>query len=101
MMMAIRTIEGRPVQVGDRELVPVVRVETDLRRRAFVGASGLAGEGAGFVHMRPVAILERSEKGERRIPIHDRTAQLLGGLLLAALVISALMLLAERIARKN
>lgn len=99
--MAIKTIEGRPIRVGDRELVPVVRVETDVRRRALVGASGLAGEGSGFVHMRPVAILERGEAGERRIPIHDRTAQLLGGLLLAALVIPALMLLAERIARRR
>jgi hypothetical protein len=51
--------------------------------------------------MRPVAILERSGAGERRIPIQDRTAQLLGGLLLAALVIPALMLLAERVARRE
>lgn len=99
--MTVKTIEGRPIHVGERELVPVVRVETDVRRRTFVGASGLAGEGAGFVHMRPVAILERDEEGERRIPIHDRTAELLGGLLLTALVIPALMLLAERIARRR
>jgi hypothetical protein len=97
----IETVEGRPICVEGRELVPVVRVEADVRRRAFVGARGLAGEGAGFVHMRPVAILERSGAGERRIPIFDRTAQLLGGLLLAALVIPALMLLAELIARKR
>jgi uncharacterized spore protein YtfJ len=99
--MTIETIEGRPIHVEGRELVPVVRVETDVRRQAFVGANRLAGEGTGFVHMRPVAILERGEGGARRIPIHDRTAQLLGGLLLAALIIPALMLLAERIARKD
>jgi uncharacterized spore protein YtfJ len=97
-MTVIKTVEGRPIRVGERELVPVVRVETDVQRRAFVGAEGLAGTGSGFVHMRPVAILARGEMGERCIPIHDRTAQLLGGLLLAALVIPALMLLAERIA---
>jgi uncharacterized spore protein YtfJ len=97
----IETVEGRPIHVEGRELVPVVRVEADVRRRAFVGAGGLAGEGAGFVHVRPVAILERSAAGERRIPILDRTAQLLSGLLLAALVIPALMLLAELIARKR
>jgi uncharacterized spore protein YtfJ len=99
--MMIKTVEGSPIRVGGRELVPVVRVETDVQRRAFVGTSGLAGEGSGFVHMRPVAVLERSVEGERRIPIYDRTAQLLGGLLLAALVIPALMLLAERIARRR
>jgi uncharacterized spore protein YtfJ len=100
-MTVIKTVEGRPIRVGERELVPVVRVETDVRRRAFVGADGLAGEGSGFVYMRPVAVLERSEAGQRRIPIQDRTAQLLGGLLLAALIIPALMLLAERIARRR
>jgi hypothetical protein len=97
----IEVVEGKPVRVGERELAPVVRVETEVRRRAFVGARGLAGEGAGFVHMQPVAIMERSEAGERCIPIHDRMAQWLGGLLLAALVIPALMLLAERMARKG
>jgi uncharacterized spore protein YtfJ len=91
-MTVIKTVEGRPIRVGERELVPVVRVETDVR---------LAGEGSGFVYMRPVAVLERSEAGQRRIPIQDRTAQLLGGLLLAALIIPALMLLAERIARRR
>jgi uncharacterized spore protein YtfJ len=100
-MMVIKTVEGEPIRIGERELVPVVRVETEVRRRAFVGANGLAGEGAGFVHLRPVAILERSGEGEQCIPIQDRTAQLLGGLLLAALVIPALMLLAERIARRR
>jgi hypothetical protein len=99
--MMIKTIEGSPIRVGERELVPVVRVETEVQRRAFVGARGLAGEGAGFVHMRPIVLLERDERGERRIPIPDRTAELLGGLLLAALVIPALMLLAERIARRR
>jgi uncharacterized spore protein YtfJ len=97
----VKTIEGKPIRVEGRELVPVVRVEADVRRRAFVGTHGVAGEGAGLVRVRPVALVERGEAGERRILIPDRTAQLLGGLLLAALVIPALMLLAERIARRQ
>jgi hypothetical protein len=97
----IEIVEGKPVRVADRELVPVVRVETDVQRRAFVGSSGVAGEGAGFVHLRPIAILERSGVGERRIPVQDRTTQWLGGLLLAALVVPALMIIAERIARRR
>jgi hypothetical protein len=51
--------------------------------------------------MRPVAILERDEAGERRIPIEDKTAQALGGLLLAALVIPLLLALAVRLVRKT
>ena len=93
--------EGKPVRVKDRELVPVVRIETDVRRRAFVGVDGVAGEGLGFVHLRPIAILERSGAGERLIPVRDRTSQWIGGLLLAALVIPVLMLVAERIVRRR
>lgn len=97
----IEIVEGKPVRVAERELVPVVRVEADVQRRAFVGSSGMAGEGEGFVHLQPIAILERSEVGERRIFVHDRTAQWLGGLLLAALVVPALMIIAERIAHRR
>jgi hypothetical protein len=97
----IEIVEGKPIRVAGRELVPVVRVETDVQRRAFVGSGGTAGEGGGFVHLRPVAILERNGMGERRIPVRDRTAQWLGGLLLAALVIPALMIVAEYIVRKR
>jgi hypothetical protein len=97
----IEIVEGRPIRVAERELVPVVRVEAHVRRRAFVGADGLAGEGRAFVRMRPVAILERGGATERRIPIHDGTAQLLGGLLLAAFVIPLLLMVAARLARKR
>lgn len=97
----IEIVEGEPVLVAERELVPIVRVEADMQRRAFVGSSGTAGEGAGFVHLQPIAILERSGMGERRIPVQDRTAQWLGGLLLAALVVPVLMIIAERIARRR
>ena len=93
--------EGKPVRVKDRVLVPIVRIETDVRRRAFVGVEGVAGAGSGFVHLRPIAILERSGAGERRISVRDRTSQWLGGLLLAALVIPVLMLIAERIVRRR
>ena len=93
-------VEGKVVHVAGRELEPIVRVGKVVQRRAFVGASGLAGEGAGFVHMRPVAVLERQGGTvARHIPIPDVTAQLIGGLLLAALIIPLLMVVAVHIAR--
>jgi uncharacterized spore protein YtfJ len=94
-------VEGEPIHVGERELVPVVRVTTYARRRAFVGSGRLAGQGWGFVRMQPVAIMERSEAGERCIPIQDKTAQTLSGLLLAALIIPLLLAVAVRLARKS
>ena len=94
-------VEGKPIRLGERELVPVVRVTSRVQRRAFVGSDGVSAQGWGFVHMHPVAILERGEEGERRIPIEDKTAQALGGLLLATLVIPLLLALAVRLARKT
>jgi hypothetical protein len=47
-----------------------------------------------------VAIIERSQGGERRIRIPDRTAQLIGGLSLAAFIIPLLLALAVRLMRK-
>ena len=94
-------VEGKPIRLGERELVPVVRVTSHVRRRAFVGSDRVGAQGWGFVRMRPVAILERDEAGERRIPIQDKTNQVLGGLLLAAFIIPLLLALAVRLARKN
>lgn len=94
-------VEGKPIRLGERELVPVVRVTSHVQRRAFVGSDRVGAQGWGFVRMRPVAILERDEAGERRIPIQDKTNQVLGGLLLAAFIIPLLLALAVRLARKN
>lgn len=99
--LATRAVEGEPIRVGERELVPVVRVTTYARRRAFVGSDRLAGQGWGFVQLHPIAILERSEVGERRIPLKDRTAQMLGGLLLAAFIIPLLLGLSARLMRRS
>ncbi len=94
-------VEGQPIRVGARELVPLVRVTGRVRRRAFVGSDRVGAQGWGCVRMRPVAILERDGAGERRIPIEDKTAQALGGLLLAALVIPLLLTLVVRLVRKS
>lgn len=97
----VRIVRGRPMRVGERELTPVVEVETHVQRRAFVGTGRLAGEGWGFVRMRPIAVVERTEGGERLITVPDRTAQWLGGLVLAALIIPFLLAVAVRVARKS
>lgn len=95
-----RVVAGEPIQVGERELVPLVRVTTYARRQAHVRADDVAGLGWGFVQMHPVAILERSDRGERRMPIRDKTAQAMSGLLLAAVIIPLLLMLAARLARR-
>ena len=99
--LVTKIIEGEPIRVGERELVPLLRVTTYARRRAFVGFDRLAGQGGGFVHLRPVAVLERHKGRERRIPIKDQTAQALSGLLLAAFIIPLLLAVAVRLVRKS
>ena len=94
-----KVVEGEPIQVGEHELVPLVRVTTRVRRRAFVGTDRVSGEGWGFVRLRPVAILERSETGERRLSIPDKTMQALSGFLLAAFIIPLLLAVAVRLAK--
>ena len=94
-------VEGEPIQVEGRELVPLVRVTTRVQRRALVGTERVSGGGWGAVRLRPVAVLERTEEGERRIPIRDKTAQALGGFLLAAFIIPLLLAVAVRLARKE
>lgn len=94
-----RVVEGEGVRVGGREVVPVVRVTSYVRRRALVGAHQLAGQGWGFVHLQPVAVVERSEAGERRFPICDKTAQVVSGLLLVAFVVPLLLGVVVRLVR--
>ncbi len=96
----VETVEGKAIHIGGRELIPVVRLVTYTRRQALVGTGQLSGRGWGFVRMRPIAILERSEAGERRIPIRDKTAQMFSGLILAAFIIPLLLAVAVRLARK-
>jgi hypothetical protein len=94
-------VEGEPIRVGEREIVPVVRVTSHSERRAFVGNQRSGGYGWQFVHVRPIAILERSEAAERQIPIQNQTARALGGLLLAALIIPVLLGVVVHLARKK
>jgi hypothetical protein len=99
--LVTKIVEGEPIRVGECELVPLVRMTTYARRRAYVGSDRLAGQGDSFVHLQPVAVLERRESRERRIPIRDKTAQALSGLLLAAFIIPLLLAVAVRLVRKS
>ena len=94
-------VQGDPVYVRGHELVALVRVETHVRRQAILAHGVVSGRGWGGVRLRPIAIIDRGSTGERRLPIHDGTAQLIGGLLLAALIIPLLLLVALRLARKG
>lgn len=72
----IKTVRGEAYHVGGRKLTPVARVVTFGKARATVGTGGISGFGAGLVHITPMAMLEETAGGERRIPLRasDSTA---------------------------
>ncbi len=85
-------VEGDPLPIEGRELVPLVRVTRRVQRRASIYSDGVNAQVLGLVHLRPIAILDREEDGRvhERHQIRNGTARAIGRLALAALLISCL-----------
>lgn len=99
------TVEGDPIHVEGREFVPLVRMTSQVRRTAVLSNGGVEAHGWGFVQLRPVALLDRSDDGGWRLAIHDQTARWIRGLLLVALVVPCvaitLMYLSRRLSDRT
>jgi len=92
-------VEGDPLQVAGRELVPFVRVTSWVGRRASLRSGGVSGQGYGFVHVQPVAIVDSGKEDERH-QIRDETARALGRLGLVALLVPLLTMLLIYVSRR-
>ena len=96
----IETVRGEPYTVGGRELIPVARVISFGKASAMVGTRQVSGRGGGFVWVKPLAVLEVTPTGERRIDLQGGSAAAIGGMFAAAmaiaLVFSAIRWLARR-----
>lgn len=99
--MLTEIARGEPIQVGEHEFTPLVRVTNMIRRRAYVGSNAVMGQGWGFVHMRPVAILLQGEGDEQCLRIRDETARSIRRRLLAALLVGCLGAILVRLARRS
>jgi len=95
----IHTELGEPIVVGERRLTPVVRVTSCVRRKGVVSTHHLSGWGMGAVHLQPVAVLETTPAGTRRISIHDKTQEIILALLATALVLPIILMLLVRMSR--
>ncbi len=80
----IETVRGEPYEVGERRLTPIARIVSFGKASGTIGAQRIGGWGGGFVRITPLAILEETGEGERRIPITDATAVALRGMFGAA-----------------
>jgi uncharacterized spore protein YtfJ len=83
----IETVRGDPISAGGRKLIPIVRVVAFGKASAMVGAKQVGGQGGGFAWIKPLAVLEVTEAGERRIELEDGTAAAVRGILAAAVSI--------------
>ena len=96
-----RIIQGEPIRVGQKEIVPEARVTGWLKRNVTIGMECAWGWGGGVVRIQPAAVIERGPEGERRIPIHDETKRLLIGLVAGAVFVFFLAYIAERLATQR
>ncbi|MBC7250016.1 MAG: hypothetical protein H5T62_07000 [Anaerolineae bacterium] len=96
-----RTVHGKTITVGERRLTPVVRITSLAQRRGMVGTRYFAGWGVGAVQLRPLAVLEKTPTGTRRIPIRDRTQEILLTLLAVALALPLLLALLVRLVERG
>lgn len=90
--MIMRTLNGEPVLVGDREIVPVVTISGFARTRRAVAA----GLGGGVLRAAPLAVIERRGGGERRIPIRDATGQALRSIVAAGIALWVVLWMVRR-----
>ncbi len=91
----VETVRGEPLAIGEKEITPIARVFSFMRRSGTI-KKGVSGGGGSFVLIKPVAVLETTSRGTRRIPVHDLTAITLIGLLIAGLALPLLFWLVNR-----
>lgn len=84
----VETVRGEPYQVGERTLIPVTRLVSLGRARGTIGSNSISGWGGGLVQIVPVALIEETSEGERRVAITDATAATLRQMLVLAIAIT-------------
>jgi uncharacterized spore protein YtfJ len=86
--LRVETVRGEAYEIDGRTLIPIVRIVSWGRARATIGHDRVGGWGTGFVWIRPLAMVETTPQGDRRIPITDTTAAAVRGLLGVALIVA-------------
>ncbi len=97
MGIKVRWITGAPVVVGQKKLTPIMRAISWHQRQATVRQDRTNGSGFAAAWLQPVAVLEETANGRRRIPIHDETGRAMLRLLIIALAIPLVLNLLVRL----
>ncbi|MGH2404921.1 MAG: GerW family sporulation protein [bacterium] len=104
-----RTVFGDPIRVNGRTIIPVARVSygfgfgmgRNSEREREEEEASVGGGGGGGLSIRPVAILEITEKETRIRPVVDLTRMLLAGMALIAWNFFWVMYTARSAARRR
>lgn len=87
-LFRIETVRGEPYHVGGRKLTPVARVISFGKASATIGTDRIGGWGVGFTRVTPLAIIDETDDGERRILLASTTAQALQSMFAGAVAIT-------------
>ena len=82
------TVRGESYEVGGRVLTPEARILSFAKGRGTVGRRGVSGWMFGFTRVSPLAVVEDTDAGTRRIEVVDATANALTALLVVVVVMT-------------
>jgi hypothetical protein len=94
------TVRGEPYEIGGRVLTPEARILSFAKGRGTVGRRGTSGWIFGFTRVSPLAVVEDTDAGSRRIDVVDATADALTALLAVALATTLLFTAVRWVARR-
>lgn len=96
----IKTVRGEPYHVAGHKFTPVVRVVSYGRARGRIGRDQISGSGGGFASVTPVAFVEETLHGDRRIAIRNATSAAQWKLLVASLALTLFFTAVRSLARR-
>lgn len=97
----VETVRGEPYEVGGRRLIPEARLTSFGKARATIGTRQVSGWCGGFAQVTPLAVVEETPDGERRIAIDDRTSRAVRDLFLRAVAVVLFFGLIRWLARRK
>ncbi len=82
------TVRGEPYDVGGRVLAPEARILSFAKGRGTVRREGIGGWMFGYTRVSPLAVVEDTGGGLRRIKVVDTTSDAVAALLAVSVVMT-------------
>jgi hypothetical protein len=99
-LFRVETARGESYEVGGRTMTPEARIVSFGKARGTVGRRGISGWMFGLSRVSPLAIVEDTDAGARRIKIVDATSNALAAMFAVAVAIILFLSTARWVARR-